>query len=95
MAKAQVDFPETVDAAVRLLFGMVDEARQAEIAAMTNDELYKLHFGLGMWIRNNMGFYDGNAQLLKDTGEVDPDDASMVIIRAFRDCVNSEKPKIH
>jgi len=89
------EFPTTVDAAVRLLLGMVEEADQVQISSMTNDDLYKLHFGLGMWIRNNMGFCAGNTALLKDTGEAEPDDASMVIIRAFRDRLNSEKPKIH
>lgn len=95
MAKTQVDLPATVDAAVRLLLAIVDEANQAEISAMADDDLYRLHFGLGMWIRNNMGFYAGNTKLLKDTGEADPDDASIVIIRAFRDRMISEKPKTH
>lgn len=89
------EFPTSVDAAVRLLLGMVDEADQVDISTMTNDDLYRVHFGLGVWIRNNMGFYAGNTALLKDTGEAEPDDASMVIIRAFRDCLISGKPKIH
>lgn len=79
------EFPTTVDAAVRLLLSMVEESEQAKIAAMGSDELYTLHFGLGTWIRNHMGFYAGNDQLLKATGETEPDDASMVIMRVFRD----------
>ena len=89
------EYPATVDAAVRLLVAMVEESEQAEIASMDGDDLYKLHFGLGVWIRNHMGFYAGNAHLLKDTGETGPDEASMVIIRAFWDRLCSEKPKIH
>jgi len=88
-------FPTTVDAAVRLLMSMVDESEQVKIAAMNVDDLSSLHFGLGMWIRNNMGFYSGNAQLLKATGEMEPDDASMVIIRAFREQLRSAIPKVH
>ena len=88
-------FPTTVDAAVRLLMTMVDESEQAKIAAINVDDIYSLHFGLGMWIRNNMGFYAGNAQLLKDSGETEPDDASMVIIRAFREQLRSSMTKIH
>jgi len=89
------EFPTTVDAAVRLLLGMVEESEQAKIAAMDSDEIYTLHFGLGMWIRNHMGFYAGNDQLLKDTGESEPDDASMVILRAFRDRLRADLPRIH
>lgn len=87
--------PTTVDAAVRLLMSMVDESEQAKIAAMNVDDISNLHFGLGMWIRNTMGFYSGNTQLIKDTGETEPDDASMVIIRAYREQLLSSIPKIH
>lgn len=89
------EFPTTVDAAVRLLLGLVEESEQARIAAMDSDDIYTLHFGLGTWIRNHMGFYAGNAQLLKATGEVEPDDASMVIMRAFWDRLRADLPKIH
>ena len=89
------EYPTTVDAAVRLLLSMVEESEQAKIAAMDSEDIYTLHFGLGMWIRNHMGFYAGNDQLLKATGETEPDDASMVIMRAFRDRLRADLPKIH
>ena len=89
------EFPTTVDAAVRLLLSMVEESEQAKIAAMDSEDIYTLHFGLGVWIRNHMGFYAGNDQLLKATGETEPDDASMVIMRAFRDRLRADQPKIH
>ena len=89
------EYPTTVDAAVRLLLSMVEESEQAKIAVMDSEDIYTLHFGLGMWIRNHMGFYAGNAQLLKATGETEPDDASMVIMRAFRDRLRADLPKIH
>ncbi len=89
------EYPTTVDAAVRLLLSMVEESEQAKIAVMDSEDIYTLHFGLGMWIRNHMGFYAGNDQLLKATGETEPDDASMVIMRAFRDRLRADLPKIH
>ena len=89
------DFPTTVDAAVRLLMSMVEKSEQIRIAAMDSEDIYTLHFGLGVWIRNHMGFYAGNDQLLKATGETEPDDASMVIMRAFRDRLRADLPKIH
>jgi hypothetical protein len=42
-----------------------------------------------------MGFYAGNDQLLKATGETEPDDGSMVIMRAFRDRLRADQPQIH
>ena len=42
------DFPTTVDGAVRLLMSMVEESEQTKIAAMDGDDIYTLHFGLGM-----------------------------------------------
>ena len=89
------ELPTTVDGAVRLLMSMVEESEQTKIAAMDGDDIYTLHFGLGMWIRNHMGFYAGNAQLLQDSGETEPDDASMVIMCAFRDRLRADLPKIH
>jgi len=89
------EFPTTVETAVRLLMSMVEESEQTKIAAMIDEDLYMLHFGLGIWIRNNMGFYAGNDQLLKATQAIDADDASMVIMRAFRDQIRAGFPKIH
>jgi hypothetical protein len=76
---------------------MVDESEKAKIAAMDADDIYTLHFGLGTWIRNHMGFYAGIDQLLKATGETEPDDASMVIIQTFWKLILVRNPyrKIH
>ena len=89
------EFPTTVNAAVCLLLSKVDESEQTKIAAMDSEDMYTLHFSLGVWIRNHMGSYSGNDQLLKDTGESEPDDASMVIMRAFRERLRADWPKIH
>lgn len=89
------EFPSTVDAAVHLLLSMVEESEQIKIAAMDIEDLHALHFGLGMWIRNHMGFYAGNDLLLKATGEAQADDASVVIIRSFRDRLRRDQPKLH
>ena len=89
------EFPTTVDAAVRLLMNMVEESEQVKIAAMDIDDIPMLHFGLGMWIRNHMGLYAGNDQLLVATGEAGADDASQVILRAFRDRLRADLPKVH
>lgn len=89
------DLPTSVDAAVRVLQGMIPEDEQAKIAALPEAELTMLHFGLGQWIRNNFGLWQGNPQLLAATGERHADDASGVIIRAFWQRLRDDLPKWH
>ena len=88
-------FPETVDAVVRLLMSMVPEEERARIATMGQEDLVQLHFGLGMWIRNNLGLWQGNQTLLEACGHNDPDDASTVIIEAFWKQLQEREPRLH
>ena len=89
------EFPTTVNAAVRLLQTMVPDSEQAKIAEMAEDDLINLDWGLGLWIRNNLGFHDGNIQLLRDTGKENPDDASLAIIVAFWHQLRCALPRVH
>ena len=89
------EFPTSVEAAVRLLQDLVPEDEQAKIADMTQDELIALHFGLGQWVRNNLGLWGMNAKLLAATEQENADDASAVIIRDFWQALRDDLPKIH
>ena len=89
------EFPRTVQEAVRLLQRLVPEPEQAKIAAMSEDELINLHFGLGMWIRNNLGLWEPSSVLVWATGAAEPDDASTVIIKAFWQRLRDDLPKFH
>ena len=89
------DLPASVDAALRVLQGMIPEDEQAKIAVISEDELTMLHFGLGQWIRNNFGLWQCNLQLLAATGQTHPDDASGVIINAFWQRLRDDLPKLH
>lgn len=87
---AQARLPLTIAEAVdAVLTGMPDEAK-GELAEMTHDQLPMLHFGIGLWIRNNLGLWGGNAALRRAAGE-DPDEASMVIIEALWKRLRSER----
>jgi hypothetical protein len=77
------NMPTTIAAAVQRLQEIVSKKDQATIAAMSEEDLFALHFGLGRFIRNSFGLHGGNSELLQATGAWDPDDASGVIIRAF------------
>lgn len=89
------NFPGKVDAAVRLLLAMVPDVERARIAAMNKDELLSLHFGLGMWIRNNLGLWEGNHLLLEACGGLSADDASAVVIEAFWQHLRELEPRLH
>ena len=80
---------------MRLLLELVPEDEQAKIAVMKEDDLLMLHFGLGQWVRNNLGLWESNQPLLDATGERHPDDASGVIIRAFWLRLRNDLPKMH
>jgi hypothetical protein len=50
--------PETVDEAVDQLVVILDDKQKAAIAAMREEDLIDLHFGLGMAIRNAFGLHE-------------------------------------
>lgn len=52
-------WPDTVG----VFLGLPQEEEKVKIAAMSQDDLVALHFGLGMWIRNNLGLWSGNRAL--------------------------------
>jgi hypothetical protein len=54
-----------------------------------------LHFGLGMWIRNNLGLWQGNHVLLAACGGLGPDDTSAVVIEAIWQHLRDLEPKLH
>lgn len=95
IAKDPVKFPGTVEAAVRLLIELVPESEQTKIAFMPESELPTLDFGLGQWVRNNLGLWGANPDLLADVGEPHPDEASLVIIRAFWLALKNDLPKLN
>ncbi|MEF8755713.1 MAG: DUF6794 domain-containing protein [Accumulibacter sp.] len=80
-------WPSTIDEAVGVVIATLSDEDQAAIAAMAESELIGLHFGLGGWMRNNLGLWKGSRALLEATGEADAYDASKVIVEAaWRRC---------
>ena len=73
----------TVERELRLRFNdevhRDDEGRLFGYAFV--DDLIDLHFTLGLWIRNNLGLWQGNDFLLAATGGQCPDEASNTIIQ--------------
>ena len=94
MTEKQSSFPATVDEAVRLLTDLVPDDEQAGIAALLEADLVDLHFGLGKWVRNNLGLWSPDSPLLKATGQTNADDALDLIVRAFWQKLKDAQPKI-
>jgi len=95
MSDSQGNFPKTVDAAVRTLRGLVASDELEKITLLVEDDLVTLHFGLGQWVRNYFGLWEGNPDLINATGAEDADGASGVIIRALWLELRAELPKLH
>lgn len=95
MTNDKDQYPATVDAAVRLLQGLVPAAEQERIMAMAEGELWSLHYSLGQWTRNHMGLWGQNKALLYATGQTSADDASGVVVRAFWEQLQRAQPKLH
>jgi hypothetical protein len=92
-------WPATIDEAVGVVIAALSDDERASIAALAQAELIGLHFGLGAWIRNNLGLWKGNDALTQAIRERDPeihpDDASMVIVEAVWERLREMVAKVH
>ena len=83
----QVNYPKTIDEAVKHLVSRLSLKDKATTANLQEDALTGLSFTLGTYIRNNFGLWSENNTLLEDcrrvTGNqnVHPDDAVAIIIK--------------
>ena len=91
--------PTTLDEAVGVLLATLGDKDLSEIAQMSFNDLINLHFGLGQWVRNNLGLWDANSPLMEairvHSPGTHPDDASTVIIEALWHRLQESKPKVH
>jgi len=74
--------PVTVDEAVDWLLWYLEAEDIAAIAAQDEDELLDQHFDTCLLIRNAFSLW-GNPALLAAAGADNPDEASLVILRAL------------
>jgi hypothetical protein len=72
--------PETVDEAVDRLMMILDDEQKDSITVMQKENLFNLHFSLGIAIRNAFSLHAYGNKLLASCGAAHPDDASEQII---------------
>lgn len=87
--------PETVTEAVEQLLLVLTDEQKAEIAAIPEEDLINLHFGLGREIRNAFGLHDLGSKLLADCGIPHPDDGAGVIVKKLWGIQNKNKGKLY
>jgi hypothetical protein len=74
--------PESLDEAIERLMSILDDEQKTAIAAMREEDLIDLHFGLGMAIRNAFGLHAQESKLKVSFGPlIQADDISAEIIR--------------
>jgi hypothetical protein len=75
-------WPKTVKEAVAQILSKMSDTDKDTVKNTKKEDLIKFHSGWGMGIRNDLGLWQGNKALMKDTKANHPDEASMVIIEA-------------
>lgn len=74
--------PCTIEQAVTSILATMSVEDKQKVRATKKDDLIQYHHGWGTAIRNGLGLWRGNGELLADCKAGHPDDASMVIIEA-------------
>ena len=93
-------WPETIEEAVGVVLAALSDESKAAIGAMSKSDLIGQHMGLGLWIRNNLGLWQGNAPLMEDARRRDPsirhqDGVSTMITEAVWERLREMVPKVH
>jgi len=76
-------FPKTIEEAAEIVIDGLSKDELNSIREMKEDELFWTSMSLGQGIRNSMGLWGENKELLKSCGSEDihPDDASAAIVK--------------
>lgn len=81
-----ITIPNDLDEAHADLLRRLPKETIEEMKSGTEDDMIKYHFGLGMWMRNNWGLWQGGSSLaayFNQLGIFHPDDMSGTILDTF------------
>jgi hypothetical protein len=82
-------WPKTVQEAVNRILSELPDVDKEAIRHASKWRMMGYHHGLGSWVRNTFGLWQGNDELLRACGGCDPDDASEVILSALWQALRS------
>jgi hypothetical protein len=88
---SEADLPVTVADAIELMVAVIPKQVQDEIRDMKSEDVEKLHFSLGMWVRKNFKLWDKNTAIRKKIGTVSADNASSIIVWSFWNRLQEDK----
>jgi|TARA_B100000315_G_C14480163_1_gene542497 hypothetical protein len=76
-------YPKSIESAAEILNEALSQEELDSIKKMKENDLWELHMNLGQGIRNSMGLWKDNKELLRSCGseEMHPDDASSAIVK--------------
>lgn len=84
-------WPTCIAEAIRILDLLLSKEEKDTIRIVPLSELNMLHASVGRFICNEFGLVSGNDKLITATLEIDPDLASMTIIREYWDHLRAEQ----
>ncbi len=84
--------PKNLDECFVVLKKKFSQQQLDEFKAIKDEDLVQYHFGIGMWMRNSWGLWQGSdlAKDLERRGITHPDDMSGYIIREFHRYLNEK-----
>jgi hypothetical protein len=84
MVKSRKKWPRTVEQAVNQILLSISDEDKETVKNTPEEDLIIFHHGWGTNIRNNIGLWSGNEELLKSCGAewMGADSASAIIIQA-------------
>ncbi len=97
-AKTEIIIPATLNDSFRYLDSLFSDSTKLEIRSMQELEFSSsMHFGLGMWMRNNWGLWQGTSNLYHffiKKGIWHADDMSGIILRSYYRHLTGKKIKL-
>ena len=73
-------WPKTLEEAADMVLNNLTDDEKKQLRDTKFENLIHFHFSLGTTIRNILGLWQGNDELIKSSGCDHPDDCSMKII---------------
>jgi hypothetical protein len=74
--------PKTLNEAVKICLLTMTAREKTELTNASEENLITIHFGWAVNMRNKFGLWQTNYELIRSCGAANPDDVSMVIVRA-------------
>jgi hypothetical protein len=86
----QMTWPQNLNDAVMWLIDHMHESDKKELFVADNNTMMSMNFHWGQGIRNGFGLWAGNDSLLSGCGTDDPEEASLIIIKAVRERIRRD-----